>query len=109
MRNLEQAMALDSLRFGAKPEPETESRTAKEVTDAFYQEMRFRGTPMGVPPTEWRKTWLASDKFVLMHVPIGCVALPIFPRNTNHAIQRVHARNEKPIVVDTQQAGSRQA
>ena len=43
---------------------------------------------------------ISSKKFKLVRLPLNAAALPCLPRGNNLVLKKIHAREEKPIVVD---------
>lgn len=104
MPNMEHAITLSSLSVPRQGTPQT--RTAKQVADGFFSDMAARGTPMlKTSPDGWRKRWLASEKFVLMRVPLNCVALPCSPSDVKEMLRDIAAGSNEPILVDLNKPG----
>jgi hypothetical protein len=103
---LNEAVALsdlgaDSLQASAI---QTQVKTGVEVAREIWSEAAERGIS-GVlggceTPEKWRQRWLPSKEFRLVRLPLNAAALACTPRESNLVLKKIHAREERPIVVD---------
>jgi hypothetical protein len=75
--------------------------SAGELAEDIFAEAAQREQPfMHHSPETWRRKWLPSKKFHLMMIPLNAAALPCDPKGQNLVLKKIHAREEKPIIVD---------
>jgi hypothetical protein len=81
-----------------------ETRTADEMAEEIWSEAAERGVRghIGGCDTQqsWRRKYLPSKNFTLMRMPLNAAALPCDPKGQNLVLKKIHAREEKPIIVD---------
>jgi hypothetical protein len=94
-------MELVALREGYQPRFVAQSKTGGELAEELFAEAEERGQPfLYHSPESWRKKWLTSRTFRLMKIPLNSVALPCEPKGRNLVLKKIHAREEKPILVE---------
>lgn len=107
MRILEAAQ-LVSLREEAftRHEVSQETRTAAELADDVFSEAEDRDQPFVYQTREgWTRRWLPSRTFRLLRLPLNAAALPCEPKGQNLVLKKIHAQEDKPIVVDFNRNG----
>jgi hypothetical protein len=78
-----------------------DSRTAIELARDLFAEAKQRGEPFEHhTPESWTRKWLPSKEFRLMMLPLNAAALPCSPKGDNLVLKKIHAREEKPIIVE---------
>jgi len=75
--------------------------SAAELAEDLFAEAEQREQPfLYTNPVNWRRKWLPSNQFRLMMLPLNAAALPCDPKGANLVLKKIHAREEKPIIVD---------
>jgi hypothetical protein len=99
---LQEAYDLSNLRTaGQQPVMREKFKTAKELSEEIFAEAEERGDPfLYMTPQSWSRKWLPSKKFHLVKLPLNACALPCQPKGRNLVLKKIHAREEKPIIVD---------
>lgn len=78
-----------------------ESRTGLELAKELFAEAQMRGEPFqNHTPETWVKKWLPSKEFRLMMLPLNAAALPCEPKGQNLVLKKIHAREERAIIVE---------
>jgi hypothetical protein len=98
----QEAYDLANLRTaGQTPQFREKYKSAMELAEELFAEAEERGDPfLYLTPESWSKKWLPSKKFHLVKLPLNACALPCQPKGRNLVLKKIHAREEKPIVVD---------
>lgn len=104
---LQEAYDLSNLRTaGQRPQFREKTKTALELAEELFAEAEERGDPfIYLTPESWSRKWLPSKTFYLMNIPLNAVALPCQPKGRNLVLKKIHAREEKPILVDENKCG----
>lgn len=99
---LNAAMDVSTLNAaGLVRKPLKDSRTAMELARELFAEADHRGEPfLHHTPESWVKKWLPSKLFRLVRLPLNAAALPCEPKGQNLVLKKIHAREEKPIIVE---------
>lgn len=100
MRIFEAAALADLRTAGQQSRTVAKCKTAKELTEEIFAEAKDRGEPFARTPESWSKHWLPSKKFHMVRLPLNAAALPCEPKVDNLVLKKIHAREDKPIVVD---------
>jgi len=97
-----EAMEFAAFRDGGfQRKPSKDSRDAASLAKELFAEAEWRGDPFIYhTPDTWRKKWLPSQRFYLMRLPLNAAASPCDPRGRNLVLKKIHAREDKPIIVD---------
>jgi hypothetical protein len=75
--------------------------SASELAADIFAEAEQREQPfLYQTPEGWKRKWLPSGRFRLMMLPLNAAALPCDPKGPNLVLKKIHAREEKPIIVD---------
>jgi hypothetical protein len=93
--NLKQAVAQANL---AVPEKGPEQKSSEQVTFRVFQIAAQTGQPIqDLTRKQWRKKWLASNRFMLVRVKASAIASPFRPSVVLASAVKVSA---EPLVVD---------
>lgn len=97
-----EAVGFDSLRnAGLGPRIQEATKTALELARDIFAEAEGREQPfLYHTPETWVRKWLPSNRFKLVRLPLNAVAMPCEPKVENLVLKKIHAREEKPIIVD---------
>lgn len=97
-----EAVGFDSLRnAGLGPRVQEATKTALELARDIFAEAEGREQPfLYHTPETWVRKWLPSNRFKLVRLPLNAVAMPCEPKVENLVLKKIHAREEKPIIVD---------
>lgn len=99
--NLSQALTVTALAASAVRKPIRDSRTAMELARELFAEAEDRQEPfIHHTPESWVRKWLPSKQFRLVRLPLNAAALPCEPKGQNLVLKKIHAREEKPIIVE---------
>jgi hypothetical protein len=95
---------MQSLRLPPeKPEGEL---TAIKMAELVFAKGREKGKPfLYIDAYDWKKRWLASEKFQLIRMPISAAALPCLPKDAEWVQALLHRREDVPVVVDLNKKG----
>ena len=100
---LEQAISHEQLRIdGCQPRiPKGKTKAGIELAREIFAEAAEREQPfLFHTPQSWARKWLPSKRFHLMRMPLNAAAMPCQPKLDNLVLKKIHAVEEKPIVVD---------
>lgn len=87
---------------GQQPVERERIKTGIELAREIFAEAEERGDPfLYMTPETWSKKWLPSKKFYLTRMPLNAFASPCEPRGRNLVLKKVHAREDKPVVIDS--------
>lgn len=97
-----EAAGLASLReSGLRGRFRDEERTALELAKDIFAEAEEREQPfLYHTPETWTKKWLPSRRFKLVRLPLNAAAMPCEPKIDNLVLKKIHAMEQKPIIVD---------
>ena len=83
------------------PRVPNETRSGLDIAREIFSEAEKREEPfLYHSPETWSKKWLSSQEFKLVRLPLNAAALPCLPKGENLVLKKIHAQEEKPIVVD---------
>lgn len=97
------AISHERLRVdGSRPlVPRKETKTAIELAREVFAEAEEREQPfMFHSPESWARKWLPSGNFRLVRMPLNAAAMPCQPKIDNLVLKKIHAMEDKPIIVD---------
>jgi len=78
-----------------------EIRVALDIARDIFAEAEERDQPfLYHTPESWAKKWLPSKRFRLVRMPLNAAAMSCEPKGENLVLKKIHAREEKPIIVD---------
>ena len=84
-----------------------QEKVRKEVTTGLVlatevlEEAKERDQPfLYHTPQSWARKWLPSKQFILARIPLNAAAMPCEPNVENLVLKKIHAREDKPIIVD---------
>jgi hypothetical protein len=76
-------------------------RLALDLAQDIFAEAEEREQPfLYHTPESWVRKWLPSKRFHLVRLPLNAAAMPCEPKGDNLVLKKIHAQEEKPIVVD---------
>ena len=86
--------------FSEQPVPDR-VKPGIELAKEIFAEAEERKQPfLYMTAEKWTRKWLPSRRFRLLRLPLNAAALPCQPKGDNLVLKKIHAREEKPIVVD---------
>lgn len=78
-----------------------EVKIGLELAQDIFAEAEERDQPfLYHTPETWARKWLPSKRFRLIRLPLNAAAMPCEPKVDNLVLKKIHAREEKPIIVD---------
>ena len=78
-----------------------ETKSALQLAEDIFAEAEERGEPfLYHTPKSWAKKWLPSKTFKLVRLPLNAAAMPCEPKVDNLVLKKIHAMEQKPIIVD---------
>lgn len=78
-----------------------DSKSGLELAKDIFAEAQEREQPfLYHTPQSWMRKWLASRKFTLVRMPLNAAAMPCEPKIDNLVLKKIHAMEDKPIIVD---------
>lgn len=78
-----------------------EVKNALELARDIFAEAEEREQPfLFHTPESWARKWLPSKRFRLVRLPLNAAAMPCEPKVDNLVLKKIHAREEKPIIID---------
>jgi|SRR5579859_484689 len=83
--------------------------TKKEAVDRIFALTARTGKTMKLNRATWEKTWLMSEMFVKMRLPVKNVPSPSSdrPHMPHHVIGKIFAHDSAPIFIDKNKIGHR--
>jgi len=101
--NIRQAVHVSDLRVPNKRLP-SQVISADEITDTIFARAEECSQPFrGVTAKDWQASWLVSEKFILLDLPLHLVAVPHSVTDQSKVIGMIQGASENamaPIVVD---------
>jgi hypothetical protein len=103
--DIRQALAVADLGTAPMPANNFTSdklRKAEQIAERVFAQAEEHGARIAGTPDEWRKSWLRSERFMLLDVPVHFIARPMKATDRNKVLGCLQASAEsvEPIVVD---------